>query len=76
MGFGLDIKDQPLEFDKTDWVNYNGIMMPKNTARAKKAWVTMRAKEEKQSYDREKKNKVRNEIVKIIKNNCKKTCFL
>ena len=72
MGFGLDIKNQPIELCKEDWVEYDGIMMPKNTARAKKAWVTMRAKEEKQSYNRDKKNKVRNEIVKIIKNNCEK----
>jgi len=69
MGFGLDIKDKPLEFDKTDWVNYKGIMMPKNTARAKKAWVTMREKQEKQSYNRNKKNQVRENIIKIIDEN-------
>jgi len=73
MSFGLKITEPPiLEMDKEDWVNYNGIMMPKNTARAKKAWATIKAKEEKKLYDRNKKNKIRNEIVKIIKNNCEK----
>lgn len=70
MGFGLNITENiPIASDKTDWVNYNGIMMPKNKARALKAWDTMRAEQKNKSYDRINKNKVRNEIIKIIKTN-------
>jgi len=76
MGFGLDIKNKPLEFDKTDWVNYKGIMMPKNTARAKKAWDTIRKKKEKKSYDRTRKNEIRDLIIETInKKRVKDNCF-
>jgi len=71
MGFGLDIKQKPIEVSKENWVEYKGIFYPPNKARALKAWDTMRAKQEKQSYDRNKKNQVRTKIIEIIKSNCK-----
>jgi len=69
MGFGLDIKQKPIEVSKEDWVEYKGILYPPNQARALKAWDTIRAKQEKQSYNRNKKNEIRKEIIKIIKQN-------
>jgi len=71
MSSGLDNIMKPIEIGKEDWVEYDGIMMPKNTARAKKAWDTMRTKQEKQSYDRTKKNECRLEIANIINANIK-----
>jgi len=72
MGFGLDIKQRPIEVSKEDWVEYKGILYPPNQARALKAWDTIREKQEKQSYSREKKNDIRHQIVSIIKNNISK----
>lgn len=67
MGFGLDINNKPLEVDKTEWVNYDGIMMPKSTASAKKAWKTRKTKQEKSKYgNREKKQKILQELKQII----------
>lgn len=73
MGFGLNITEPPiLEMDKKDWVNYDGIMMPKMVAAGKKAAKKRIENQKKKSYDRNGKNKIRNEVVEIIKNSCKK----
>jgi len=69
MSSGLDNVMKPIEIGKEDWVEYDGIMMPKNTARAKKAWVTMRAKQEKKKYGN-RKNKI--EILNLIKEHIEK----
>jgi hypothetical protein len=70
MSFGVDISDSTLkEPDKKDWINYKGIMMRKNEARARKAWDTMRKQQKKKSYNRTDKNEVRKKIINIIKMN-------
>lgn len=71
MSFGVDISDSTLkEFDKKDWVNYNGILMPKNEARAKRAWDTMRARGHKSKQEpygiRDNKQEIIKTIVKYI----------
>jgi len=72
MSAGLKDVMKPIEVSKEDWVMYKGIYYPPNTARAKKAWDTMRAKQKKKSYNRTNKNSVREDIARIIKNNLPK----
>lgn len=68
MGFGLDIKNKPLEVDTTEWVEYEGILMSKMSRAGKLAYKKRRENEQKKSYNRERKNVVRNKIIDLIKN--------
>jgi len=41
MGMGIKNNNENMDKeDKTDWVDYNGVYLPKMSAAAKKAWVS------------------------------------
>jgi len=70
MGFGLDIKDKPLEVEDTDWVNYKGVYRRYDELKAiEKAWIARWKKTQKiKTFDLPSKNKVRSILINHIKN--------
>jgi hypothetical protein len=77
MGFGLDIKETPDESKDDGMVSYKGVYVPlSDLTQQERAWVTMKergykSKETFASYNRPKKNKIRDEIKnKILQYNC------
>ena len=70
LGFGLDIKNEPLQVNNTDWVNYNGIYKKySDLTQQEKAWITIWKNKNKKTYDRLKKNQIRIKITNLIKLN-------
>lgn len=70
MGFGLSISENLIENkNDQDWIVDRGIYYNKRQLAAKKAWETRREKNKKMNYsNREKKNKIREELSNILKN--------
>jgi len=71
MGFGLDIKDKPIEVDTTRWIDYNGIMRRyDDLSPIEKAWLSRWNKNDKEiiknKYDNEQKDKQREMLFKLM----------
>lgn len=50
MGFGLKITENIIQTDKKNWVDYEGIYVPKMVAAGKKAWETRKKNQEIKKY--------------------------
>lgn len=79
MGFGLDILDKQIEVDKTEWVDYNGTLVPKRKAAALKAWDTRKRNKHYKKYKTISKAEQRRIILDLIEDankNWKKYNFM
>jgi len=66
VGFGLDIKQKPIEVSKDDWVEYKGVLYHPNVVRALKAWDTRRKNKETEKYKLECKDIQRKKLIKLM----------